>query len=339
MRILVTGGMGHVGRPMVQWLLEKGHEVRVLDLGCATPIEGAECREGSITNFGELHEHMAGMEGVIHLAAYGHPSMASETELFHLNVDGTFNIFRAAADAGITRVVCASSINALGFNFGITFPDGQLRYFPIDEDHPLHTTDPYSFSKQMIEEIGRYFWRREGITSLFLRFPLVHYPLAPGQTAVWMKGLIEQCRVQTAKVMAMPEPQRSQHVSELVAGHAAMANARKWEVKIDYRDRPNDPVMMAAFAVMFGRTNFWTLLDARDAAQAAEKGLLAGYEGSHAVYITGDHNIVDVPSSDLVEVWFPDVTTRKRPLFGTETLVNTERVRALIGFEELYPYQ
>ena len=55
MRILVTGGMGDVGRPIVQWLLDKGHEVRVLDLKCESPIEGAECREGSIQDFETLH--------------------------------------------------------------------------------------------------------------------------------------------------------------------------------------------------------------------------------------------------------------------------------------------
>ena len=113
MRILVTGGMGDVGRPIVQWLLDKGHEVRVLDLRCEPPIEGAECRQGSILDFAALQQHMQGMEGVIHLAAYREPSMALETQLFQVNVDGTYKVFRAAADAGIQRVVCASSINAL----------------------------------------------------------------------------------------------------------------------------------------------------------------------------------------------------------------------------------
>ena len=97
---------------------------------------------------------MAGIDGVVHLAAFRHPGLAPEHRLFHVNVSGTFNVFRAAADAGIKRVVCASSINALGYNFGIKFPEGQLQYFPIDEAHPTYTTDPYSFSKGAIEEIG-----------------------------------------------------------------------------------------------------------------------------------------------------------------------------------------
>jgi len=311
MRILVTGGMGDIGRPMVQWLLDKGHEVRILDLRCESPIEGAECHTGSVADYEKLHKHMDGMEGVIHLAAYREPSMAPETQLFHINVDGTFNIFRAAADAGIQRVVCASSINALGYYFGIKFPEGQLHYFPIDEQHPTYTTDPYSFSKQMIEEIGRYFWRREGITSLFLRFPLVIDHSASGtiaNLATMMKFLMEQCRVQTVRVMNLPEPQRSQQASEFIAAHEAQAQARMFEAKFDFNNAPE------SLAIMVGRSNFWTALDVRDAAQAAEKGLLADYQGSHAAYITDDQNYVGLPSRELAEVWFPDVTTWKHPV-------------------------
>ncbi len=57
-------------------------------------------------------------------------------------------------------MVTASSINALGFNFGIkSFP---IQYFPLDEAHPSFTTDAYSFSKQIIEEVAAYYWRQGG---------------------------------------------------------------------------------------------------------------------------------------------------------------------------------
>ena len=279
---------------------------------------------------------MVGMEGVVHLAAYREPSMAPETELFQVNVDGTFKIYRAAADAGIQRVVCASSINALGYYFGIKFPAGQLRYFPIDEEHPTYTTDPYSFSKQMIEEIGRYFWRREGITSLFLRFPLVIDRSVSGNVdsiATKMKLMMEQCQVQTEKVMNLPEPQRSQQVQSLIAEHQARARTRILESEFDFDNAPE------TFSTMVGRANFWTVLDVRDAAQAVEKGLLADFEGSQEVYVTDDQNYLGIPSRELVKVWFPDVTAWKQPLSGTETLVSINRARELIGFEVKYPYR
>ncbi len=91
-------------------------------------------------------------------------------------------------------------------------------------------------------------------------------------------------------------------------------------------------------AAMFGRSNFWTSLDVRDAAQAAEKALLADYEGSHAVYVTDAHNFVGFLSEELARIFFPAVTARKKPLNGMDTLVSIEKARQLFGFEPQYPF-
>jgi nucleoside-diphosphate-sugar epimerase len=328
MHILVTGGMGEIGRPTVQWLLDHGHSVRVLDLTIDAPIPGADCRAGDVTDFVGLGEAMDGVDAVVHLAAYRHPGLAPEHRLFQVNVGGTFNVFRAAADAGIRRVVCASSINVLGYNFGTQFLPGQLQYFPIDEAHPTYTTDPYSFSKHCIEEIGAYFWRREAITSVFLRFPAV-YDLNSATPSI-LADFVETCHRQTAEVMALPEPQQRERVRGIIADFEARARAREWEIGFDLG-------FPDAF-IMFGRSNFWTSLDVRDDAQAIERGLLADIEGSRAVYLSDTHNFVGIPSRDLVEVWFPDVTTWKRPVEGTESLVSIDAARALLGFEPAFPF-
>lgn len=329
MRILVTGGMGEIGRPTVQWLLAHGHDVRVIDLNADAPVAGCDCREGDVTDFASLQQHMEGVEGVVHLAAYRHPSMAPEHRLFEVNVGGTFNVFRAAADAGIRRVVAASSINALGYNFGIKFPEGQLQYFPIDEAHPTYTTDPYSFSKQMIEEIGGYFWRREEITSLFLRFPAV-YDTDAGPDSLLL-SFIKGCRAQTQEVMTLPEPERSARVNALIERFQMKAAAGEWETTFD--------LSFPDAYVMFARSNFWTGLDVRDAAQAIERGLLANYTGSHAVYVTDANNLAGVPSHELVDVFFPNVTIKQELLAGMKSLVSIEKTRRLIGFEPAYPLQ
>ena len=329
MHILVTGGMGEIGRPTVQWLMGHGHEVRVLDVAITRPIEGAECMEGDVTDFASLGPAMQDIDGVIHLAAVRHPGLAPEHTIFHVNVGGTFNVFRAAADAGIRRVVCASSINALGYNFGIKFPEGQLRYFPIDEAHPTYTTDVYSFSKGAIEQVGVYFWRREGISSVFLRFPAV-YDTTTSEPTILM-AFVSECYRQTAEVMALPEPQRSRRVQDVVDDFKRRAAAREWEEGFNWS--------FPDAVLMFGRSNFWTSLEVRDAAQAAEKGLLADLEGSHPLYITDTTNFVGIPSRDLADVWFPEVTTWKVRLQGTESLVSINAARALIGFEPCFPFR
>ena len=328
MHILVTGGMGGVGRPTVQWLLERGHTVRVLDLKVDRPIDGAECLEGDITDFTALGPVMAGIDGVVHLAAIPDPDLGPEHTIFEVNVGGTFNIFRAAADAGIRRVVCAGSINALGYNYGIKFPKHQLRYFPIDEAHPTYTTDPYSFSKRTIEDIGAYFWRREGVTSVFLRYPAVYDTQA--ENGAMLLEFVVECREQTAEVMALPEPERSRRVERIISEFEARAAAREWEKGPDWDLKDTD--------VMFGRSNLWTSLDVRDAARAAELGLLADLEGSHAIYVSNAHNFVGIPSRELAAAWFPEVTEWRAPVEGTETLVSIDAARALIGFEPAFPF-
>ena len=328
MHILVTGGLGGVGRPTVRWLLERGHHVRVLDLSVDRPIDGAECLEGDVTDFASLGPAMAGIDGVIHLAALPDPDLGPEHTIFAVNVGGTFNVFRAAADAGIRRVVCASSINALGYNYGITFPEGQLRYFPIDEAHPTYTTDPYSFSKRATEDIGAYFWRREGLTSVFLRYPAVYDTEA--ENGSMLLAFIIEAREQTAAVMALPEPERSRRVAGIITEFQARAAAREWEKEPDWDRKDTD--------VMFGRSNMWTSLDARDAARAAELSLMADLEGSHAVFVTNAHNFVGLPTRDLARVWFPEVTEWHAPVRATESLVSINAARALLSFEPAFPF-
>jgi nucleoside-diphosphate-sugar epimerase len=254
--------------------------------------------------------------------------MASNPEMFRVNALGTMNVFRAAADLGIERVVCASSINALGYNFGIKFLPEQLQYFPLDEAHPTFTTDPYSFSKHVIEDIGAYFWRRESITSVFLRFPAVYDLSIPGPSI--LRDFVDDCYAQTSTILAMPEPARTARVQGIIDDFERRAAAHEWETQFD--------LSFPDGAVMFGRSNFWTSLDVRDAAQAIEKSLLADIEGSHAIYVTDTHNFVGLPTRKLAAVFFPDVTTWKHPVEGTETLVSIGRAKSLIGFEPHYPY-
>ncbi len=159
MHILVTGGMGEIGRPTARPCLSTGTKC-VLDLAIKNPSRVLSASRVMSRTSHRWHPPWRN-RWRDHLAAVRHPGLAPEHTIFHINVAGTFNVFRAAADAGVRRVVCASSINALGYNFGIKFPEGQLRYFPIDEAHPTYTTDVYSFSKGMIEEVGAYFWRRK----------------------------------------------------------------------------------------------------------------------------------------------------------------------------------
>jgi nucleoside-diphosphate-sugar epimerase len=336
MRILVTGGTGNVGRATVQRLVEHDHQVRVIGRSPDIEIDGAEYQQCDITDFDSLRENVRNMDGIIHLAAIPYPGASPGQEVFRVNCTGTYNVYRAAADEGIPRIASASSINALGYNYGtVSFP---IAYFPIDEAHPTFTTDPYSFSKQIVEEIGDYFWRREGLSSVNLRLPGVYEFREERQER--LQHYLSRFREAFDALLALSEEERRERVQRAVAKFDATRPERsrpvpREEMRKRWTALRADPDLRLVFGG-FGRSNFWASIDARDSAQAFEKGLLADYEGSHALFVNDSHNAVGIDSETLARLFFPEVKARKHPLQGTETLVSIDRAQALLGFEPCY---
>ena len=171
MRVLITGGAGHVGKPICQKFARNGWDVRVVDLARDPDIDGVRFAHGDIRDFASLAPLVEGCDAIVHLAAIPSTMTHPDAALFAINVAGTYNVFEAAERAGVKRIAQASSINAFGGYWGCD--DRQYDYFPLDEAHPLHTTDVYSFSKQLVEEIAAYYQRRSGIDSISFRLPAV----------------------------------------------------------------------------------------------------------------------------------------------------------------------
>jgi nucleoside-diphosphate-sugar epimerase len=351
MDILVTGGAGKIGHVAVQQLLAHGHNVLALgrrpkakvEAARLAAIEGARYQQADITDYAALRPLLDGMDAVVHLAALTHPGAGPGHQIFHINTVGSFNVYQAAAEAGIVRVVSASSINALGFNFGVK--PSTIHYLPIDEEHPNFTTDAYSFSKEVLEQIAAYFWRRDGISGVCLRFPGVYVVgEQSSRGARWQAfraAYDARIREDLHVLSAMPEAERRAHMLRLVAEFDAAREERSREKPREEGNRGGrwmsspDELPLGA-SLIWRRTNFWTSLDARDAAQAIEKGLVADYEGSHPLYVNASHNNLGLPSAQLAAYAFPEVTEFKHALQGTETLVSIDKARALIGFEPEY---
>jgi nucleoside-diphosphate-sugar epimerase len=327
MRVLITGGTGAVGREATKRLVRHGHEVTVIGRTPGIEIEGGAYKQCDIADFECLAACMAGMESIVHLAAIPNPSQGTGPDIFRANDTGTFNVYEAAAAAGIRRIVSASSINALGYNFGTK--RFSLLYFPMDEAHPSFTTDPYSFSKEVMEEIGAYFWRREGLSSVFLRLPGVYEVTEENEARMqgWRTATMESYR----DLLSKPEEEQRRIAREIVAQHDALRAARAFEVGGNWGNLRELPYAR----VMFGYSNFWASIDARDSAQAIELGLLAEYEGSHPLWVNDSHNSAGVPTQTLAEIFYPDVPL-KRSLEGTETLVSIDKARTLLGYEPEY---
>lgn len=117
MRVVVTGGLGFLGRAGAAALVEAGHSVLVVDAGSGEPPAGAEFARADVTDAPAIARAFARFrpETVIHLASLLTPaSQADAVAATRVNVLGTAVVFAAAREAAATRIVYASSVSALG---------------------------------------------------------------------------------------------------------------------------------------------------------------------------------------------------------------------------------
>jgi len=171
MRFLVTGGAGFIGSHIVEQLLKDGHQARVLDnfttgkrdnLGFAAGSAGLEVIEGDIRDAEAVAAAMKDIDGVFHEAALvSVPKSVEQPALdFDINVKGTFTVFDAARQAGVRRVVFASSAAVYGDN-----PE-----LPLSETARPTPLSPYGLDKLYTEQLGALYQSLYGQQMLALRY-------------------------------------------------------------------------------------------------------------------------------------------------------------------------
>src|SRR5262245_54770050 len=118
MRVLVTGGTGVVGRPLVERLANEGTEVTALarseSSAAALGDLGAEPVRGDVLDTDSLAAAMSGCELVYHAAGFNAFCLRDPTPMFEVNVRGSEDVVRAASRAGVGRIVYTSSAGTLG---------------------------------------------------------------------------------------------------------------------------------------------------------------------------------------------------------------------------------
>lgn len=163
----VTGGAGFIGSHVVDALVCRGDQVVVFDdlsTGTAANLEGssAELIEADLRDFEAVRRAMTGCTHVVHLGALGSVprSIADPISTNAVNVDGTLNVLVAARDAGIDRVVYASSSSIYG----------NTPTLPKHEGMSFSPRSPYALSKVTGEEYGRIFCDVYAMSVVALRF-------------------------------------------------------------------------------------------------------------------------------------------------------------------------
>jgi len=171
--VLVTGGLGYVGRHLVSALVEQGHRTISYnrDYAEGSP-SGVELVQGELFDLPRLVGMLRRFEvqRIVHTAAMSHPDLSIDLPIttFRANVEGTLHVFEAARMAGVRRVVNFSSECAYGHVDG-----------PVREDAPLHPTTPYGVTKVSTELLGQVYTDLYDLDVISLRITEVYGPGNP----------------------------------------------------------------------------------------------------------------------------------------------------------------
>lgn len=166
MRILVTGGAGYIGSVTAHFLVQGGHEVRVLDdlsRGHRSAVpDGATLTVGDHGDPRVLAELLPGTDCVMHFSAHSlvPESMEDPGKYFTNNVSKGVELLEAMVRHGVPRFVFSSTAATYGQ------PDES----PITESAPHAPTNPYGHSKLMFERILEWYHELHGIRSARLRY-------------------------------------------------------------------------------------------------------------------------------------------------------------------------
>jgi len=196
---VVTGGAGFIGSTLVRKLLENGADVAVID----NLLTGHEKNLSEVRDRIEFHRVdicdaaaiapvIRGADAVYHLAAIPSvPRSIDDPEPSHrVNIDGTFNVFRAAAQGGVRRVIYAASSSAYG--------DSET--LPKVETMLARPKSPYAVQKLLGEYYASVFHSCFGLETVALRFFNVYGPRQDpssaysGVLSLFMKHVLARTR-------------------------------------------------------------------------------------------------------------------------------------------------
>ena len=177
-RYLVTGGAGFIGSHLVEQLLTRGDEVRVVDnlsTGKVANLEAAtaaartagargmpEFMEGDLADLGVAARAAVGMDYVLHQAAIPSVprSVSDPISSNRANIDATLNVLVAARDAGVKRLVFAGSSSVYG----------DAAEMPKREEMPARPLSPYALQKLVGEQYLALFTSLYGLETVSTRY-------------------------------------------------------------------------------------------------------------------------------------------------------------------------
>jgi len=203
MKICVTGGAGFIGSNIVKRLLSDGHAVVVVDNLSTGRMENIsefsanpdfEFIEASIDDAEKMKEVMNGVDFVFHHAAFVDVagSIKDPKTTYDTNVAGTLNVLAASAEAGVKKIIFASSC--------AIYEDSKAA---VKEDADIDAQSPYAISKILGETMINNFCKERGLRAVVLRYFNVYGPnqnVNSGYTAVIPKFIHRAMAVEQLQI-------------------------------------------------------------------------------------------------------------------------------------------
>lgn len=176
MKFIVTGGAGFIGSNIVDYLVDKGHSVIVIDNECAKSNakfywnDRAENHKLDICDYDNIRPLFENVDYVLHLAAEARIQIAIENPLLAVKTNslGTATVLQCAREAKVKRVVYSSTSSAYGFN-----------KIPNNEEQLDDCLNPYSVSKVSGEKLCKMYSDLFGLETVILRYFNVFGPREP----------------------------------------------------------------------------------------------------------------------------------------------------------------
>jgi NAD+ dependent glucose-6-phosphate dehydrogenase len=160
-RVLITGAAGRIGSSLAEQLKDR-YDLRVQyhrTVPEQPPVPDRVIAD--ITVFEQIAPALQGMDAVVHMA--GEPSTRASWESVRArNIDGAYNLFEAARQAGVRKIVFASTNHVMGMY-------DRDRQWPIFNGQPVRPDSLYGVSKAFGEALGRHYHDQYGLSVICLR--------------------------------------------------------------------------------------------------------------------------------------------------------------------------
>lgn len=159
-RLVLTGAAGRLGSYLREPLSKLADELICTDLAddLGKLYPGESYVRADLADKSAIHDLLAGADMVVHFGAIG--DEAAFGEILGPNIIGAYNVWEAAHQQGVRRVIYASSIHAVGM-----YPRAEF----IGTDVPHRPDTFYGLAKCFAEDLGRLYWEKRGLESVHLR--------------------------------------------------------------------------------------------------------------------------------------------------------------------------